>query len=72
VIPINEKYKDSMKLYACDFSHNAISILSSFKVCEKAFVKDMVSETITEIPDDHLDFVTMIFFLSAIHPKEHA
>ena len=40
-------------------------------ICEKAFVKDLVSEPIVEIPSNHLDFTTMIFFLSAIHPKEH-
>jgi len=69
VIPLQEKYKDSMKFYACDFSPNAIKILDSLGVCEKAFVKDMVSDKeISEFPDEHIDFITMIFFLSAIHP----
>lgn len=31
----------------------------------------MVSEEIKEIPPSHIDFITMIFFLSAIHPAEH-
>ncbi len=27
--------------------------------------------SIDEISDDYLDFTTMIFFLSAVHPQEH-
>ena len=41
-------------------------------MCEKAFVKDLVkADSIPEIPDNHIDFTTMIFFLSAIHPDHH-
>ena len=31
----------------------------------------MVTEDISEIKPSYIDFVTMIFFLSAIHPQEH-
>ena len=31
----------------------------------------MFDQEISEFPDSHLDFITMIFFLSAIHPQEH-
>ena len=61
-----------MSLYSCDFSPNAIHLLDNLKICKAAFVKDMVSDSeISEIPDNHIDFTTMIFFLSAIHPDEH-
>ena len=69
VVPLQEKYKETMNFYACDFSHNAIKILDSLQVCEKAFVKDLVADpSISEFPDSHIDFITMIFLLSAIHP----
>ena len=72
VVPLYDKYKDVMKFYACDFSPNAIKLLDSLSICERAFVKDMVSDMdISEVPDTHIDFTTLIFFLSAIHPKEH-
>jgi methyltransferase-like protein 6 len=60
-----------MLFYACDFSPNAIKLLDSLGVCEKAFVKDLVADLeISEFPNSHIDFITMIFFLSAIHPLE--
>lgn len=72
VVPLHDKYKDSMTFYACDFSPNAIDILKSLQICEEAFVKDLVADPdIKEVPDAHIDFTTMIFFLSAIHPSEH-
>ena len=72
MVPLKEKYLEKIALYACDFSPNAVQLLQQTGVCEKAFVKDLVSkEPISEIPDGHLDFVTMIFFLSAIHPDQH-
>lgn len=72
MVPLQEKYKEVMEFFACDFSPNAINLLDSLKICESAFVKDMVHDmSIDEVPDQHIDFTTMIFFLSAIHPKEH-
>lgn len=71
IIPLAEKYKELIELYACDFSPNAVKLLDQLKICEKAFVKDMVTEDITEIKPYHIDYITMIFFLSAIHPVEH-
>ena len=69
VVPLREKYPQ-MSYFACDFSPNAIKLLSDLGVCN-AFVKDMVADEVTEVPDNHVDFTTMIFFLSAIHPDEH-
>lgn len=61
-----------MIFYACDFSPNAIKLLSQLAICEQAFVKDMVADPlIPQVPDSLIDFTTMIFFLSAIHPSEH-
>lgn len=57
-----------MTFYACDFSQNAVTLLQDLKICEIALVKDMVNDELPEIADSHLDFTTMIFFLSAIHP----
>ncbi len=31
----------------------------------------MVTEEVSEIKPSYIDFITMIFFLSAIHPIEH-
>ncbi|CDW90489.1 UNKNOWN [Stylonychia lemnae] len=71
IVPLHDKYNSVMRFYACDFSQNAVQLLDNLKICEKAFVKDMVKGDLVEIDDDKLDFVTMIFFLSAIHPSEH-
>ena len=71
IIPLAEKYKEHIELYACDFSPNAVKLLEQLAICERAFVKDMVTEDITEIKHSYIDFITMIFFLSAIHPVEH-
>eukprot|EP00347_Sterkiella_histriomuscorum_P012412 403368679 len=87
IMPLHERYNKQINFYACDFSHNAVKLLQSQGICQKAFVKDMVTEELHEfdqeeiineenkqqqiIPEIKLDFVTMIFFLSAIHPQEH-
>ncbi|TNV76575.1 hypothetical protein FGO68_gene16824 [Halteria grandinella] len=72
VIPLHEKYKAQMSFFACDFSPNAIKLLNDLAICERAFVKDMVfcESDIAEIPSSHIDFTSMIFFLSAVHPDE--
>lgn len=70
-MPLHEKYKDQMSFFACDFSPNAVELLIKQDICKLAFVKNLVSEPIDEIEDGQLDFITMIFMLSAIHPKEH-
>lgn len=35
-------------------------------------MKDLVKEEINEVEPGSLDFITMIFFLSAVHPADHA
>jgi len=59
-----------MVFFACDFSPNAIDLLVKQDICKKAFTKDLVKEEIIEIKNGSLDFITMIFMLSAIHPSE--
>ena len=70
ILPLYERFKESMDFYACDFSPNAIDLLNKQGICKRAFTKDLVKEEIEEVEANSLDFVTMIFMLSAIHPDE--
>jgi len=68
LLPLKEKYQSKMNIYACDFSPSAIELLKEQKICELAFVKNVELDPIPEIEPQSLDLITMIFFLSAIHP----
>lgn len=60
-----------MKLfvYACDLSQTAVDLIEGMgNVYCKAFQKNFVTQPVTEIAPNTLDFITMVFFLSAVHP----
>lgn len=65
----------SLFVYACDFSPRAIDLVKSHKSYDenrvKAFVCDITNTAFDEIPRNSVDIVTLIFVLSAIHPKHY-
>lgn len=66
-----------MIIYACDFSQHAIELLKTnqdYKLNENRcfpFVCDLVNDDLEQkLPSNvKVDIVTLIFVLSAIHPK---
>lgn len=80
VFPALERNETS-KLFACDFSANAIAFVKSREEYDGlyeggrlvAFVADITgNEPFALISPDSLDFITCIFVLSAIPPAQHA
>ena len=74
VFPLLEKNPATFSIYACDFSPRAIDLVKSHKLFNetyiKAFVADITDENaLQQIPEASIDIVTLIFVLSAIHPK---
>lgn len=66
----------SLFVYACDFSPRAIDLVKSHELYDenrlKAFVCDVtIVGAFDEIPKSSVDIVTLIFVLSAIHPKHY-
>lgn len=66
----------SLFVYACDFSPRAINLVKSHQLYDEnrinAFVCDITNEeALNEIPKSSVDIVTLIFVLSAIHPKHY-
>ncbi|CAF0990802.1 unnamed protein product [Rotaria sp. Silwood1] len=62
-------------LYCCDYSSTAIDILKqnvdyNTKYCH-GFVYDITSLNPMPFEENSLDFILMIFVLSAIHPSQH-
>ena len=56
-------------VYAWDLSKTAVDLINSqLNINWIAFQKNFVWDPITEIEDKTLNFITMIFFLSAVHP----
>ncbi len=63
-------------IYACDFSARAINLVKSHELYDenriRAFVVDITEEGAFDfIPPESVDIVTLIFVLSAIHPKHY-
>lgn len=73
VFPVS-KLNPEMFIYCFDFSHEAIRLVKENKEYDqkkmKAFVCDMTKEEIKDVPDDSLDFITLIFVLSALSPEK--
>ena len=63
-------YKNSkLFTYAWDLSSTAVDLINKEgNTYWEAFQKNFVMDLITEIKDNTLNFITMIFFLSAVHP----
>lgn len=66
----------NLYMYACDFSPRAIDFVKQNNLYDetrvKAFVCDITTNSVHEyIEPESLDYVTLIFVLSAIHPNKH-
>ena len=61
-------------IYACDFSSTAIDLLRQNPQYDQqrieSFVCDLTEEKELAIEEDSIDFCSMIFVLSAIHPEK--
>ncbi|UJR10217.1 hypothetical protein I4U23_014430 [Adineta vaga] len=64
----------NLSIYACDFSSTAIDLLRQNASYDQAriqsFVCDLTAETDIPIEENSIDFCSMIFVLSAIHPDK--
>lgn len=74
---IEDKFNENYFIYACDFSERAINFVKQNPLYDetmiKAFQCDITIDTIfNEIANNSLDIISMIFVLSAIHPKKFA
>ncbi|KAG1679635.1 hypothetical protein FOA52_006152 [Chlamydomonas sp. UWO 241] len=63
-----------LRIYACDFSHRAVSIVQAHPNYGPggvtAFVCDLTrDDLLSHVPPGSVDFVTMVFVLSAISPE---
>lgn len=72
---IEDEHCRNYYIFACDFSQRAIDLVKQNKLYDetkiKAFQCDITTETIFEtIEPNTLDFISMIFVLSAIHPTK--
>ena len=72
LFPLMELFKDDVKMYGFDFSDNAITFIqkdSKYKPEDiEVEVKDLVKHSLDY---SQLDFVTLVFVLSAISPENH-
>lgn len=76
VFPLIEENINDYLIYACDFSPRAIDFIKQNPLYNEekliAFQCDITKEDIFNyIKKESLDFITMIFVLSAIHPEKH-
>lgn len=73
LFPICEIYKDNMKGYGFDFSDNAIRFIKQNEHYKTEFmeveVKDLVKSDLSHYKN--MDFITLVFVLSAISPENH-
>lgn len=72
---IEDKFNKNYFIYACDFSQRAIEFVKQNSLYNediiKAFQCDITTDTIFEtIQPNSVDIISMIFVLSAIHPKK--
>lgn len=76
ILNINQKRNPNLFVYGCDFSSSAIEILKSSSEYNedkcKAFVCDITDPINYQFPfqENQLDFIVMIFVLSAIKPEK--
>ncbi|XP_064620805.1 tRNA N(3)-methylcytidine methyltransferase METTL6-like [Lineus longissimus] len=74
LFPLLEEYP-GIYFYACDFSPRAVQFVKDNELYQEdrctAFQCDITKDDITSnVPENGLDLVTMIFVLSAIHPEK--
>lgn len=77
IFPILKYSKDStLRVYGCDFSSTAIDIMNSHEEMDKqrcrVFVMDATAQDWSAVPfeENSMDFIILIFVLSAIHPEK--
>lgn len=76
IYPLLLEDTSSFFIYACDFSPRAVELVKSHQLYDekrvKAFVADITTENaLSEIASSSVDVITLIFVLSAIHPKHY-
>lgn len=74
IFPLLSENPSSFFVHACDFSPRAVDLVKSNELYNedyvKAFVADITNENaLQQVPEKSVDIVTLIFVLSAIHPK---
>lgn len=77
IFPILKYSKDSsLRVFGCDFSSTAIDIMNAHEEMDKercrVFVMDATAENWSSVPfeENSMDFIILIFVLSAIHPEK--
>lgn len=73
IFPLSELFYKDLKVYGFDFSDNAVNFIQKDSKYDTANievqVKDLVKSDLSEYKS--IDFVTLVFVLSAISPENH-
>lgn len=75
VFPLLSEDRTSFFIYACDFSPRAVELVKSNSLYDENYIKAFVCDITTDHllkEVDNVDIVTLIFVLSAIHPKHYS
>jgi methyltransferase-like protein 6 len=76
LFPLIEDKSNNYFIYCCDFSPRAIQLVKENPLYNeermKAFQCDITNSEalLSEIPEESIDVITMVFVLSAIHPEK--
>lgn len=76
IFPLIEDTCNNYFMYACDFSSRAVEFVKQNALYDESRVKAFQCDITTKevynfIEPESLDYVTLIFVLSAIHPEKH-
>lgn len=74
VYPLLSEDRSSFFIYACDFSPRAVELVKSNPSYDENYIKAFVCDITTEDllkEVNNIDIITLIFVLSAIHPKHY-